>query len=214
MITFTELRQQILDAFEYPGEPTFESNINAFITRAEERIYYLIQLPAFRRNVGGQVNANNPYLLFPEGFKFSYSLLVGSGASASYLLDKDVNFIRETYPDPTTTGFPRHYAIFDDTSFILGPTPDQSYPAELHYGYVPTSITATANGRSWIGDNAENALLYMSLVEAAIFLQYDEAELAPYAEHVDIDIGRLKNLGEALNRKDAYRGGQRRQEVT
>lgn len=212
-MNLTELQQQIRDNLEYPNEATFEANINNFIQRAEERIFYLTQLTDFRINVEGTVNANNPYLLTPDGFKFSYSLRVGNGTEA-YLIEKDVNFIREVYPDPAVTGPPRHYALFDDTAFILGPTPDQSYPAELHYGGEAVSITASADGRSWLGDNAENALLYGCLLEGAIFLLYSDEEMTPFKEHFDVDIGRLKNLGEGHQRRDAYRGGQLRQPIT
>lgn len=210
----TELRQLLRDYLETPDEPRFEANVDRFIREAEERIYYLVQLPLFRRNVEGTVNADNRYLLMPTDFKFAYSLCVGAGAAKRFLLDKDVNFMREAFPDPAATGLPRFYAIFDETSFILGPTPDQSYPSELHYSYEPTSIVDAVGGTTWLGDNAEDALLYGSLVEAYTFLKGEEDMMANYNERFGAAVRRLKNLGEAHNRRDTYRSGQIRREVS
>lgn len=212
-MTRDELRQLLRDYLEVPDEPSFESNIDRFIRQSEERIYYLVQLPFFRRNVEGTTNANNRYLLMPEGFKFAYSLCVGSGADKRFLINKDVNFMREAFPDPTSLGFPRYYAIFDETSFILGPTPDQSYPSELHYNYEPQSLVDDPDGVTWLSDNAEDALLYGALVEAYTFLKGEAELMANYNERFGVAIRRLKNLGEAHDRRDAYRSGEIRREV-
>lgn len=213
MVSFTELKQLLRDYIEVPDEPSFENNIDRFIRQSEERIYYLVQLPFFRRNVEGTTNASNRYLLMPTDFKFAYSLCVGSGADKRFLINKDVNFMREAFPDQTVTGFPRYYAIFDETSFILGPTPDQSYPSELHYSHEPQSIVDAAGGTTWLGDNAEDALLYGALIEAYTFLKGEAELMANYNERFGVAVRRLKNLGEAHNRRDAYRSGEIRRAV-
>lgn len=215
-IIYTELRQRTIDGLVGANESTFLANLDQMIASAEERIYYLMEMPAFRLNVSGILNANNPYLLLPVGFRYSHELFVGSGATGAYLMQKDVSFIREVYPDPTVTGPPRHYAQFDDTAFILGPTPDQSYPTELHCDAMPVSITQSIDGTSWLGENASNALLYGTLIEGAIFLNYDpeDATYVEYKTHFDLDAGTLKGLTENLTQNDSYRDGQRRKSLT
>ena len=214
MVTYTELQQTLRDYLETPDEARFEANIDRFIRQAEERIYYLVQLPFFRRNVTGTLNTDNPYLLQPTDFKFAYSLCAGTGAAKRFLISKDVNFMREAFPDATVTGLPRYYALFDETSFIVGPTPDQDYPAELHYSHEPESIVDASSGTTWLGDNAEDAMIYGSLVEAYTFLKGDEDLMTAYSERFGVAVRRLKNLGEAHNRRDAYRSGEIRREVS
>ena len=150
------------------------TQINTFITQAEQRIFNTVQFPSLRRNVTGTTSTNNKYLACPSDFLSAYSMaVVDQTGSYEYLLNKDVNFIRQAYPQPTDTAIPKYYALFgpsysnsDELSFILGPTPDAAYTVELHYFFYPESITTAADGRTWLGDNFDSVLLYGSLVEA------------------------------------------------
>lgn len=204
---------------------TSTEQINTFITQAEQRIFNTVQFPSIRKNVTGTVTVNNKYLSAPDDFLSVYSLAIVDGDGAySYLLNKDVNFIREAFPTPTDTGLPAYYALFGPTvsgstisnelSFILGPTPDGTYTVELHYYYYPESITTAASGQTWLGDNFDSVLLYGSLVEGYTFMK-GEADLitaynAKYMEALD----KAKRLGDGMERQDAYRSGQYRQKVT
>lgn len=204
---------------------TSSQQINTFITQAEQRIYNTIQFPSLRKNVTGSVTVNNKYLSAPDDFLAVYSLaIVDNDGAYSYLLNKDVNFIRESYPTPADSGLPAYYALFGPTvagsiignelSFILGPTPDGTYTVELHYYYYPESITTAASGQTWLGDNIDSVLLYGSLVEGYTFMK-GEADLitaynAKYMEALD----KAKRLGDGMERSDAYRSGQYRQKVT
>ncbi len=206
-------------------ENTFPTTaMNTFITQAEQRIYNTVQFPSLRKNVTGTVTASNKYLSCPDDFLAPYSVAVfpSGGGDYTYLLNKDVNFIREAYPNPTSTGTPKYYALFGpvatgstittELSLILGPTPDVNYSAELHYYYYPESIT-TAN-TTWLGDNFDSVLLYGSLVEAYTYLK-GEADIvmgidAKYKEALAL----AKRLGDGMERQDAYRSGQYRQAVT
>ena len=183
------------------------ADINTFIEQAEQRIYNSVQLPALRKNVTGNVTANNKYLSSPSDWLATFSLAVidGSG-NYTYLLDKDVNFIREAYPSGTTTGLPIYYALFDQNTFILGPTPDSAYSMELHYYYYPTSIVVA--GTSWLGDNFDSTLLYGSLLEAYTYMKGEADVLANYKARYDEAMSLLKQLGDGKNRRDAYRNGQ------
>ena len=143
----------------------------------------------------------------PTDFLASLSLAVTSGNDRFYLLPKDVNFINEAFPDSTETGLPKYYAIFDDDFFIVGPTPNSNYSSELHYSYQPESITVSSDGTSWLGTNAEDALLYGSLLEAYTFMKGESDIISNYATRFEQSVQRLKNLGEGKNRKDQYRGG-------
>jgi len=206
-------------------ENTFPTTaMNTFITQAEQRIYNTVQFPSLRKNVTGAVTASNKYVSCPDDFLAPYSLAVYplAGGDYTYLLNKDVNYIREAYPNPTSTGTPKYYALFGPTvvsstitnelSIIVGPTPDTDYYAELHYYYYPTSIT-TAN-TTWLGDNFDSVLLYGSLVEAYTYMK-GEADIvmgidAKYKEALAL----AKRLGDGMERQDAYRSGQYRQAVT
>jgi hypothetical protein len=196
------------------------AQINRFIQQAEQRIYNSVQFPSLRKNVTGTITANNKYLSCPDDFLSSYSLAIFSGSGAyTFLLNKDVNFMREAYPTPTDTGTPKYYALFGPTvsgstisnelSFILGPTPDATYSAELHYYYFPQSIV-TAN-TTWLGDNFDTVLLYGSLVEAYTYMKGESDLVALYDAKYKEALALAKRLGDGLERSDAYRSGQYRE---
>ena len=190
------------------------TQVNTFITQAETRIYNAINIPALRKNVTGTLTANNQYLSLPTDWLSAYSIAVidGSG-NYSYILNKDVSFIREAYPGPTSTGLPKYYALFGTQlsnnyalSYILGPTPDQNYAVEMHYFYYPPSIITS--GQSWLGDNYDPVLFYGALLEATIFMKA-EAEIATmYKAKYDEALNELRRLCDALERGDSYRDGQ------
>ena len=199
------------------------TQLNRFITQAEQRIYNSVQFPSLRKNVTGNVSSTNKYLSCPDDFLSTYSLAVVDATGAyEYLLNKDVNFIRQAYPNPTTdVGIPKYYALFgptvngsgtitDELSFILGPTPDSSYTVELHYYYYPESISVTADGRTWLGDNFDTVLLYGSLVEAYTYMKGEQDIMAFYELKYKEALGLAKRLGDGLERSDAYRSGQAR----
>ena len=200
------------------------AQINRFIEQAEQRIYNSVQFPSLRKNVTGTITANNKYLSCPDDFLAPYSLAVFpyGGGEYSYLLNKDVNFMREAYPSPTDTGTPKYYALFGPTvsgatisnelSFILGPTPDTAYSAELHYYYYPESITTATT--TWLGDNFDTVLLYGALVEAYTFMKGEPDLIALYDTKYKEALGLAKRLGDGMERQDAYRSGQYRQRVT
>ena len=190
------------------GNVTTAEQIATFVQNAEERIYNAVQALALRKNVTGPTTANNKYLTAPSDWLATYSLAVIDLATGDYeyLLDKDVNFIRQAFPSPTDTGKPQYYAFWDQNTFILGPTPDQSYTMELHYFYYPESIVTA--GTSWLGDNFESVLLYGSLLEAAAFMKSDPDTIANYSKRYDEVMVLFKQLAEGKNRGDTYRDGQ------
>jgi hypothetical protein len=198
-----------------------KTQIDTFIKQAEQRIYNTVQFPSLRKNVTGITTTNNKYLSTPSDFLAVYSLAVIDGTGAyEYLLNKDVNFIRQAYPQPTDTATPRYYALFgpttsgttitDELTFILGPTPDAAYDVELHYYYYPESITVAADGRTWLGDNFDSVLLYGSLVEAYTFMKGEADMVALYNTKYQEALGLASRLGDGLERSDAYRSGQSR----
>lgn len=198
--------------------------INTFIKQAEERIYNSVQIPALRKNVTGLTTSGNKYLSCPSDFLSVFSMAVIDGdGNYEYLLNKDVNFIRAAYPNPSSTGLPQYYALFgptvvtsvitDELSFILGPTPDAIYTIELHYNYYPESITVAADGRTWLGDNYSPVLLYGTMVEAYIFLKGEQDLMAVYEGKYKEAMAQLNRLGSGLERGDAYRDGQYRMKV-
>ena len=198
------------------------TQINTFIKQAEQRIFNTVQFPSLRRNVTGTTSANNKYLACPSDFLSAYSMaVVDATGSYEYLLNKDVNFIRQSYPQPTDTAIPKYYALFgpsysnaDELSFILGPTPDAAYTIELHYFFYPESITVAADGRTWLGDNFDSVLLYGSLVEAYTFMKGEPDMVQLYNGKYMEALAMAKRLGDGLERQDAYRSGQYRQAVT
>lgn len=198
---------------------TGTEQINFFIKQAEERIYNSVQIPALRKNVTGNASISNPYLSCPTDFLSVFSMAVVDGdGNYEYLLNKDVNYIREVYPNPTSQGLPKYYALFgprvslstitDELSFILGPTPDANYVVELHYYYYPESITTAGDGRTWLSDNYSPVLLYGTLVEAYTFLKGETDLIAVYDKQYQGALAQLNRLGTGLERGDAYRDGQ------
>lgn len=203
-MNYTELTTNIEDICEQ----TFTADQHAMFTeQAEQKIYNSVQIPALRKNQTGNTSSGNKYLIYPTDLLYVYSLAVidGSG-NYSYLLDKDVNFMREAYPNPSTTGTPKHYAWFDDTALILGPTPDSNYDVELHYGYYPESIVTA--GTTWLGNEFDSALLNGALVEAIRFQKGEPDMVALYEKLYVQALTLLVNLGDGKMRKDAYRDGQ------
>jgi len=216
-MTLTELKTLIKDYLQN-SETTFVNDLNQIIKQAEDRILNSVQLPVFRKNQTGTTSTDNQYLSIPSDFLANYSLSVtDSSGNQQFLLNKDVNWIRETYPSATATGsgsFPKYYAIFSDDYFIMSPTPGAAFTTEIHYFYKPASITAGATGgTTWLSTNAESALLYGSLVESYTFMKGEPDLMALYRERYDESIARLKVLGDGRDRKDAYRGGQLRMPV-
>jgi hypothetical protein len=212
-MNYAELVQAIQDYTE-TTEQIFVDNIPVFVQQAEERIYNTVQIPALRRNVVGNTTATNKYLACPNDFLSVYSLAaVDATGRYEYLLNKDVNFIRQAYPSPTSTGIPRYYALFGPRSgnstelaFILGPTPDAVYTMELHYFYYPESIVTA--GTSWLGDNYSPALLYGALREAYLFQKGEQDLIQNVEAKYNEAMAQLKRLGDGLERGDAYRDGQ------
>jgi len=197
------------------------TQLNRFIEQAEQRIYNSVQFPSLRKNVTGNVSTTNKYLSAPNDFLSTYSLaVIDASGNYEYLLNKDVNFIRQAYPNPTTdTGIPKYYALFGPTvsgssittelSFIVGPTPDAAYNVELHYYYYPESITTATT--TWLGDNFDTVLLYGSLVEAYTYMKGETDLIALYDTKYKEALALAKRLGDGLERSDAYRSGQYRQ---
>jgi len=211
-MNYSELVQAIQDYTEN-DETTFVAQIPTFVRQAEERINRAVQIPDLRKNVLGNLTASNRFLAQPDDMLSVFSLAVLDGdGDYEFLLAKDVNFIREAYPSTSTTGKPQYYGIFDDNSIILAPTPDADYNVQLHYYYDPESIVTA--GTSWLGDNAETALLYGSLVEAYTFMKGESDILQLYMTRYEEALSHLFNLGEGRNRMDSYRNGEPRIQVT
>ena len=213
-MTYDELVTQVNDYCEN-SFPT--ANMNVFIKQAEQRIYNSVQLASLRKNVTGTSTVGNKYLQCPSDFLSVYSMAVISDSEYLFLLNKDVNFIREAYPSTAAAfrGKPKHYAIFgprsdneDELSFILGPTPDLSYEIELHYFYLPESIVDAPDQMTWLGDNFDSALLYGTIMEAATYMKAEQDMLKLYNDRYVQSIALLKNLGDGKQRMDAYRDGQ------
>ena len=210
-MTYAELVAQI----ESYTENSYSTvDVNTFITQAENRIFNSVNLPDLRRNDTGTISLGNKYLNVPDDWLATYSLAVIDNTTNeyTYLLNKDVNFIRQSFPDTDVAhyGKPQYYAVFDDTTFILGPTPDAGYSAELHYFYYPTSITTAVSGQSWLGDNYPTALLYGSLLEANVYLMADAEKVGIVDKRYQEAMTELLGLGEGKNTRDAYRSGQPR----
>jgi len=187
------------------------TDVNIFIEQAEQRIYNSVQLPDLRKNVTGTMTSGNKYFSLPSDWLSTFSIaVINTNNEYTYLLNKDVNFIRESFPDTDLAyyGQPQYYAIFDDTTMLLGPTPDSNYSSELHYYYYPESIVTAGN--TWLGDNFDTALFYGSLLEAAVFMKDEADTITAYTQKYNEAMGLLQNLGEGKNRRDAYRSGQER----
>ena len=211
--TFTTLKTAIQD-YTQNTESTFVTNLPTVIKQAEDRIVKSVELPNFRKNVTGTFTYGNQYLATPSDYLYPFSLAVlDSSNNYSYLISTDVSFIREAYPSASSTGTPKHYAQFDDTTFIVGPSPSSALDVELHYYYIPQSITASSDGTSWLGTNAPELLLYASLIEAYTFMKGEPDIMANYEKRFQEALQKLTLLSDGYNRKDAYRDGQRKLDV-
>jgi hypothetical protein len=220
-MNYTQLTAAICD-YTQSFDTDFIANIPVFVKQAEQRIYNSVQFPSLRKNVTGAVTTANKYLSCPSDFLATYSMaVIDASGNYEYLLNKDVNFIRQAYPNPTTdVGLPKYYALFgptvsgavisDELSFIVGPTPDASYAVELHYYYYPESISVAADGQTWLGDNFDTVLLYGSLVEAYTYLKGEADLMSLYDGKYKEALALAQRLGDGLERSDAYRSGQYR----
>jgi hypothetical protein len=195
------------------GGLTSDEQIDTFIQQAEQRIFNMVQLLDLRKNVTGNCSTGNKYLSVPSDWLANFSMAVIDPVTNEYeyLLNKDVSYIRQAFPNPNDTGKPTHYAYFDENSYILGPTPDDDYDVELHYFYYPPSIVTA--GTSWLGDNFDSVLLYGSLLEAYTFMKGEQDVIAEYQKRYDEALAMLKQLGEGKNRQDMYRTQQARYPV-
>jgi len=214
-MNYTSLVQAIQD-FSETDEPSFVTNIPLFIKQCEQRVYNSVQIPVLRKNVTGVTTTSNKYLSCPDDFLSVYSVaVINTTGEYSYLLDKDVSYMREAYPNPTLTGLPRYYAIFGpqstnltELSLILAPTPSANYSIELHYYYYPESITTAVSGTTWLSDNYDPVLLYGALREAIIYMKGEQDMVGYYEQKFQEALGQLKRLCEGLERGDSYRDGQ------
>ena len=223
-MNYTQLSANI-QAYTENTEADFVAEIPVFVQQAEQRIYNSVQFPSIRKNVTGVVSTTSTYLSAPDDYLATYSLaVIDASGNYEYLLNKDVNFIRQAYPSASDVGLPRYYALFgptvsgstitDELTFILGPKPDANYTVELHYYYYPESITVAADGRTWLGDNFDSVLLYGSLVEAYTYMKGEQDMMALYNQKFMEALALAKRLGDGMERQDAYRSGQFRQKVT
>lgn len=205
--TYAQLKTAIQDYTENT-ETSFVTNLPTFIRAAEDRIFKLVDLEIFRKNATSALTTSDPYLTVPTDYLSSFSLSITNGSSKEFLLQKDVNYLQEYNPNPATTGTPKYYAFFDKDNFIIAPTPDSNYAVELHYYYRPASLTAGADSATtWLSDNAPNALLYGSLVEAYIYMKGEQDMLQMYEKQFTEAMTRIKDLAEARENSDAYRRG-------
>jgi hypothetical protein len=205
-MNYADLTQAILDYTE-SYEQTFIDNVPLFVQQCEERVYNAVQIPAIRKNQVGNFTQSDKYLALPSDYLASFSMaVILADGSQEFLIDKDVNFIRQAYPNPTDEGVPRYYAQFEPYTYIIGPTPDDSYDVELHYYYYPESIVTA--GTSWLGDNFETVLLYGSLREAVIFQKGEQDMVAYYEQKYQESLALLRELGDGKDRRSAYRDGQ------
>jgi hypothetical protein len=222
-MTYTELVAAI-QAYTENTDTSFIAEIPVFVEQAEQRIYNSVQFPSIRKNVTGVVSTATPYLSSPSDYLATYSLaVIDTDGSYVYLLNKDVNFIREAYPKASDTGLPKFYALFGPTiasstitnelSFMLGPKPDANYTVELHYYYYPESISTASSGQTWLGDNFDTVLLYGSLLEAYTYMKGEVDMMQLYNQKYMEALSLAKRLGDGMERQDAYRSGQYRQVV-
>ena len=207
-MNYTELTNAIKE-YTDNAETTFVNNIPNFVRQTEERIYRSILIPELRRNVTTSLTTSNRVLAKPTDFLAVFSIAVVDGSSNySFLLPKDVNFIREAYPATGTTGLPVYYSQFDGDNFLLAPTPDSTYTVQLHYYYDPPSIVTSST--SWLGDNAESALLYGSLLEAYSFMKGEPDIVGFCKTRYEEALASLQQLADGRNKRDSYRNGEPR----
>ena len=205
-MNYSTLVQAIKDYTENT-ETTFTNNIDTFIGQTEERILFDIDLPVFHKNVTGSITSGNSYLSKPTDFLTAFSLaVIDSGNVYTYLLPKDVSFMREFSPDTDTTGTPKYYGHFNDTSFILSPKPSATLTTELHYKFKPAQISSS-NTTTWLGDNASSALLYGCLIEAYTFMKGEADLIQLYNTRYITALQGLQKIGQYDDRRDLYRNG-------
>ena len=205
--TLATLKTAIQD-YTDNSESTFVTHLPDFIKASEEKILKSVDLDYFRKNVTSTLTSSDQYVNVPSDYLASFSFQITTSGSESFLLQKDVNFLREYTPASSTTGLPKYYARFSEDHFILAPTPNSAYTVELHYFYRPTSLTAGADsGTTWMSTNAPFALLYGSIVEAYIFMKGEPDIITNYTNLFMADLTRLKDLGEARENTDGYRVG-------
>ena len=205
--TFAELKTAIQD-YSDNAETSFVSHLSDFIKAAEERVFKLVDLEVFRKNVTSALTQIDKFLRVPTDYLNSFSLQITTSGSEDILLQKDVNFLQEAFPTSASEGVPKYYAVFDINNFIVAPTPNSNYAVELHYYYKPTSLTAGADsGTTWLSTNAPFALLYGSLVEAYTYMKGEADMMQQYEKRFNDQLIRLKDLGEARENEDAYKAG-------
>ena len=189
-------------------ESTFVAEIPFFIKNAEERIFKVVDLEYFRKNATGVMTSGNKFLQKTSDWLANFSLsFVNSSSENVFLLQKDVNYLQEFHPNPSSTGTPRFYASFDVNNFIVAPTPNSNFTVEVHYYYRPASLTTDDSGSTWISTNAPDALLYATLIEAYTFMKGENDLLQLYTARFTEAISRLKIYAEAKENTDAYREG-------
>jgi hypothetical protein len=205
-VNYAELSANIQEVIEQSFTP---AQIALFVQQSEQKLYNIVDLPAMRKNQSGSATLGNKYLTMPSKFLYAYSLAVElPDGSFEYLINKDVNFIREAYPSPADTGLPQYYAVFDEDTFILGPTPNANYMMELHFGAYPESIVTA--GTTFLGEEFDSALLNGALVEAARFIKVDQPQMQMYDGMFAQSVSLLKTLSDGKLRQDMYRSGQTR----
>jgi hypothetical protein len=194
----------LLQDYTQNSSSEFVAAIPDIVKLAEDRIYQSVQIPALKRNATSNFVQGNKYLAAPTDFLAAYSMAVKSASGVyAYLLEKEVGYINEAYPNPAATGVPRYYALFNDATFVVAPTPNAFFEVELHYFYEPPSIVDT--GTSWLGDNTESVLFYGALCEAYTYMKGDADLVALYRQRYDEALARLKNLGEGMDKRDNFR---------
>ena len=212
--TLATLKTAIQD-YADNSETSFVTNLPNFIKAAEEKIFKGVDLNIFRKNVTSAFTSSDQFLSVTSDYLASFSLQITTSGSESFLLQKDVNYLREYTPASSTTGLPKYYARFDTDNFIVAPTPDSNYTLELHYYYRPASLTAGADGgTTWLSTNAPFALLYGSLIEAYYYMKGEPDVIAQYEKNYVFYLQRLKDLAEARENEDAYRQGLPRAQRT
>tara|TARA_R100000541_G_C1884428_1_gene82764 strand:- start:390 stop:1034 length:645 start_codon:yes stop_codon:yes gene_type:complete len=204
--TFATLKTAIQD-YTDNAEATFVTNLPNFIKAAEDRIFESVDLEYFRKNVTSAMTASDQFLSVPEDLLAVFSLQITTSGSESFLLQKDVNYLREYTPNASTTGVPKYYAVFSVEHFLIAPTPNSAYTVELHYYYRPTSLVDSGSDTTWVSANAPNVLLYGALFEAYTFMKGEQDVIALYEKRFMDGLARLKDLGEARENYDAYRTG-------
>lgn len=210
-MNYAELYQLVIDMTENENS-TFTGNIPTMVKLAEERIGREVQLPDFRKSQEGTLTSGNRFLTLPSDWLSTYSLSVEVSSSYQLLITKDVNFINEAFPSTSATGVPRFYATWDDDTLVLGPAPDSNYTVELYYYFLPESIVTAST--TWLGTNAQNALLYGTLIQAANYMQIDQDIMANYQQEYNQALASLIMLAEGRLRKDDYRMSRPRVETS